>query len=47
MKNDVGAVIALEPPFMCDIDGVEGGEFIFAASLSSPVLNVYSAMWAR
>lgn len=43
MRKDVGAVIALESPFMCDIKGVKNGEFIFIDKVYPvPVLNVYS-----
>ncbi|MGV8904972.1 MAG: alpha/beta hydrolase family protein [Acetobacterium sp.] len=43
MREDVGAVIALESPFMCDIVGVENGEFVFKDDIYPvPVLNVYS-----
>jgi dienelactone hydrolase len=43
MRNDVSAVIALESPFMYDIEGVKNGEFVFTdAKYPVPVLNVYS-----
>jgi len=43
MRDDVSAVIALEAPFMCDIKGVKGGEFVFTdVKYPVPVLNVYS-----
>jgi dienelactone hydrolase len=43
MRDDVNAVIALESPFMCDIKGVEDGEFVFEDKIYPvPVLNVYS-----
>jgi Predicted dienelactone hydrolase len=43
MRNDIGAVIALESPFMQDIKGVKDGEFICADEVYPvPVLNVYS-----
>lgn len=43
MRADVSAVIALESPFMCDIQGVKDGEFIFNDKpYPVPVLNVYS-----
>jgi dienelactone hydrolase len=47
MRDDVSAVIALESPFMCDILGVEDGEFVFTdENYPVPVLNVYSdASW--
>lgn len=43
MRDDVGAVIALEAPFMCDIKGVKDDEFVFTnEKYPVPVLNVYS-----
>jgi dienelactone hydrolase len=43
IRDDVSAVIALESPFMCDIKGVENGEFVFTDEIYPvPVLNVYS-----
>lgn len=43
MRDDVSAVIALESPFMYDIQGVEDDRFIFTDSIYPvPVLNVYS-----
>ncbi len=49
MRKDVGAVIALESPFLCDIIGVGGGEFIFLNEpYPVPVLNVYSdSAWSH
>ncbi len=49
MRGDLGAVIALESPFMYDIVGVEDGEFVFtAAPYPLPVLNVYSdSSWSH
>ena len=49
MRDDVGAVIALESPFMCDIRGVENGEFVFIDEIYPvPVLNVYSdSSWSH
>lgn len=49
MRDDVSAVIALESPFMCDIKGVENGEFIFIDEIYPvPVLNVYSdSSWSH
>lgn len=42
-RADVRAVIALEAPFMADIDSVEDGEFVWnPAPYPTPVLNVYS-----
>lgn len=47
MRDDVSAVIALESPFMCDIEGVKDGRFVFTDKIYPlPVLNVYSdAIW--
>lgn len=43
LRDDIGAVIALEAPFMCDILDVQNGEFVFEnAEYPAPVLNVYS-----
>lgn len=43
MRSDIGAVVALEAPFMCDIHNVENDEFVFeSAAYPVPVLNVYS-----
>ena len=43
MRADVSAVIALESPFMCDIEGVEDERFVFTDKIYPvPVLNVYS-----
>lgn len=43
MRDDVDAVIALESPFMCDIQGVSEGEFVFVdEAYPVPVLNIYS-----
>ena len=46
-RSDVDAVIALESPLLCDIEGVENGEFVFTSEkFPVPVLNVYSdASW--
>lgn len=43
-RNDITAVISLEAPFLCDIEGVDSnGDFIFDESeYPVPVLNVYS-----
>lgn len=42
-RDDVGAVIALEAPFMGDITGVADGEFVWdPAPYPRPLLNVYS-----
>ena len=42
-RSDIKAVMALESPFMFDIIGVEGGEFIWnEAEYPVAVLNVYS-----
>jgi len=43
IRDDISAVIALESPFMCDIEGGKDGEFIFTDKVYPvPVLNVYS-----
>ncbi|MCB2295175.1 acetylxylan esterase [Clostridium algoriphilum] len=43
MRDDISAVIALESPFMCDIEGVKDDEFVFLDEVyPAPVLNVYS-----
>lgn len=43
IRADVAAVIALEAPFMYDIEGIQGQEFIFTDQIYPvPVLNVYS-----
>lgn len=43
IRKDVSAVIALEAPFMCDIKGVQDGQFVFTDEIYPiPVLNVYS-----
>lgn len=49
MRGDVGAVIALESPFMCDIKGVEDGEFVWnKEAYPVPVLNIYSdSSWSH
>jgi dienelactone hydrolase len=49
MRDDVSAVVALESPFMCDIKGVKGGEFVFVNEVYPvPVLNVYSdSSWSH
>lgn len=42
-RDDVDVVVALESPFMADIRGVSGGEFVWEeAAYPVPVLNVYS-----
>ena len=48
-RADVGAVIALESPFLCDIEGVEGSAFAWnGAAYPVPVLNVYSdSAWSH
>lgn len=48
-RNDVDAVISLEAPFMCDIEGVENNTFIFNQTpYPVPVLNVYSdSSWSK
>lgn len=49
IRDDVGAVIALEAPFMCDVVGVEDGEFVWTEEpYPVPVLNIYSdSSWSR
>ncbi len=43
MRNDVSGVVALESPFMCDIEGVKDGQFVFTGkAYPVPVLNIYS-----
>ena len=43
IRDDVKAVIALESPFMCDIEGIDGGQFVFTDQpYPVPVLNIYS-----
>lgn len=43
IRDDVDLVMALESPFMCDIVGVENGEFIWnEEDYPVPVLNIYS-----
>jgi dienelactone hydrolase len=43
MRNDIGAVVALEAPYLCDILGVENDEFVFEhTDYPVPILNVYS-----
>ncbi len=43
MRSDIGAVVALESPFMCDILDIENDEFVFeSTAYPVPVLNVYS-----
>ena len=49
VRDDVSAVIALESPFMHDIEGVQDGEFVFTGEkYPVPVLNVYSdSSWSH
>lgn len=43
LRGDVDAVMALDAPFLCDIVGVENGEFVFVQdTYPAPVLNIYS-----
>jgi dienelactone hydrolase len=43
IRADVNAVIALESPFMYDIEGIEDEQFVFTDKIYPvPVLNVYS-----
>lgn len=48
VRADVSAVMALDAPFLCDIVGVENGEFVFIpGTYPVPVLNIYSdEAWA-
>lgn len=42
-RNDIGAIVALESPFLYDIVGVENGEFVWLdEAYPVPVLNIYS-----
>ena len=42
-RNDIKAVIALESPYMCDITGVDGNDFIWNTdSYSCAIMNIYS-----
>lgn len=49
MRSDIGAVVALEAPFMCDILDIENDEFVFeSTAYPVPVLNVYSdSLWTH
>ncbi|MGI6004975.1 MAG: alpha/beta hydrolase family protein [Christensenellales bacterium] len=49
LRDDVGAVMALESPFLCDIEGVEDGEFVWnGATYPAAVLNIYSdSTWSH
>jgi len=48
LRDDVSAVIALESPFLTDIEGVEDGEFVWNDTpYPVPVLNVYGAAWSH
>ncbi|MDW7656205.1 MAG: alpha/beta hydrolase [Bacillota bacterium] len=43
IRADVDAVIALESPFMFDIEGIENDQFVFTDKIYPvPVLNIYS-----
>lgn len=48
-RDDVGAVLALESPFMADIRGVRDGQFVWEeAAYPTPVLSVYSdSAWSH
>ena len=48
-RSDISAVIALEAPFLCDVQGVEGGEFVWNSQpYPVPVLNIYSdSAWSH
>ncbi|MCX7774026.1 MAG: alpha/beta hydrolase [Clostridia bacterium] len=42
-RSDVGAVMALESPYLSDITGVENGQFVWKSQkYPIPVLNIYS-----
>jgi hypothetical protein len=42
-RDDIKAVIAIESPYMCDITGIDGNDFIWDANpYSSAVMNIYS-----
>ncbi len=48
MRDDVSAVIALESPFLTDIEGVKDGEFVWNNTpYPVPVLNVYGESWSH
>ncbi len=43
LRDDIKAVIALESPYMCDIIGVNGVDFVWNTSpYPCPVMNIYS-----
>ncbi len=48
-RDDVSAVVALESPFMCDVVGVENGQFVWDEdTFPIPVLSIYSdSSWSR
>jgi hypothetical protein len=48
-RNDVKAVLALESPYMCDITGIENGQFKWnEQAYPIPVLNIYSdSSWSH
>jgi dienelactone hydrolase len=48
-RSDLGAVMALEAPFMAEITGVDKGEFIWSTeAYPVPVLNIYSdSSWSH
>ncbi len=49
MRSDIGAVMALEAPFMADILGASNGEFVWDKTpYPVPVLNIYSdSSWSH
>ena len=48
MRDDVSAVIALESPFLTDIEGVKDGAFVWNDTpYPVPVLNVYGEAWSH
>lgn len=48
-RDDITTVVALESPFMCDIEGVDNGQFVWNADpYPVPVLNVYTdSSWSH
>ena len=48
LRDDVSAVIALESPFLTDIEGVKDDEFVWNTTpYPVPVLNVYGEAWSH
>ena len=48
-RSDVKAVIALEAPFMCDVQGIQSGDFVWdSAAYPVPLLSVYTdSTWSK